>query len=147
MSNKICILLLINIFTFALSSSCNSHKKIQLSENKASTNMANIGDTIHLKLGQTILLSGKQTCELTFTSVLEDSRCPKDAQCIWAGNIGIELTIQQAGETIVKTLNSHSSVITPVIAFDYSFELIEVSPYPGEQGFDIKNYTARIVFN
>src|SRR5690349_861914 len=46
------------------------------------------GTTLNAKVGETILfseVSGK------VTEVVEDSRCPKDTQCIWAGTVRVKV--------------------------------------------------------
>ena len=45
-----------------------------------------------LKLGQSAV-AGDERLKINFVSVVEDSRCPEGATCIWAGNAKIALTL------------------------------------------------------
>lgn len=65
---------------------------------------------------------------LRFTlSDINDSRCPNGAMCVWAGEVAvtIEITKPVAG-TVILTLPDDA-----IATFGkYSFNLLEVSPYP-----------------
>jgi hypothetical protein len=55
---------------------------------------------IKVPLGESILL---ESYTIKFVEVLEDSRCPKDVTCIWAGRAKILVEITSEGlETIQK---------------------------------------------
>ena len=42
-----------------------------------------------------------------FVKVNEDSRCPSDVQCVWAGNAAVELSLASAGASpISRVINS-----------------------------------------
>lgn len=120
-----------------------------------------------LKVGQTASIEGH---EFTFSQVRSDSRCPKDAQCIWAGEVTIVLTPQdEPGLTFSPVyLSTNSSDISYLFpdntnsticsregtcttssnpyTYGYGIGLISVSPQP-EVGKEIdpSNYTATLV--
>ena len=48
---------------------------------------AKSADSAHVALGQQVNVNG---IEIMPTKVLEDSRCPVDAQCIWAGRVRLQ---------------------------------------------------------
>jgi hypothetical protein len=76
--------------------------------------VANPGVEFNLALGKTAALSGSDY-RITFTRVTEDSRCPVDVQCVWAGDGKIELTVSRrgsAGETRVVSLTPPNSEVT-----------------------------------
>ena len=54
------------------------------------------GVAFDLPLGKTALLAGG-TARITFNQVTEDSRCPMDAVCVWAGDAKIQLTVERDG--------------------------------------------------
>jgi hypothetical protein len=58
--------------------------------------VAEPGVTFDLPLGRTATLNG-DSVRIAFTQVREDSRCPVDVTCIWAGDAKIELAISRSG--------------------------------------------------
>ncbi len=64
-------------------------------------------------------------------SEINDSRCPSDVQCVWAGKADVTIVVESpvSGSLVLSTLNDDmfSSVDT---LGNYSFQLVEVSPYP-----------------
>lgn len=78
-----------------------------------STLMADAQNTLTLAPGEQKTASsegarGAKPLKIKFLSVLEDSRCPEDVDCIWAGNakVKIEVYSQRAG-TKVFELNTN----------------------------------------
>lgn len=60
-----------------------------------------------MAVGETVLLPAGT--RLTYVRVRNDSRCPSDVQCIWAGDATIELTARpQAGTT--QTIELHTGI-------------------------------------
>jgi hypothetical protein len=45
---------------------------------------ADLGQEFFLSIGQTATIEG-QALQITFEDIIEDSRCPSDVTCIWAG--------------------------------------------------------------
>jgi hypothetical protein len=58
---------------------------------------AALAQDFQLRPGETVELQGRGV-RLTFVKVLEDSRCPIDAVCVWAGNATIQLHVRGHGE-------------------------------------------------
>jgi len=58
--------------------------------------VAEPGVAFSLPLGQTATLRGS-SARITFAQVREDSRCPVDVTCVWAGDAKIELTVSTNG--------------------------------------------------
>lgn len=94
------------------------------------------GDRIVLQPGMTADLAPATT--LAFERIVSDSRCPKDAQCIWAGEVTVAMKL-------VTPLGSNSFELSDrndkVSALGYSIELLEyglcpggpaITPLPGE---------------
>jgi len=61
--------------------------------------------TGRLRVGQTMMLEGTSTT-LTFAEVRGDSRCPKDARCVRAGEAVVALQLRDAGDP-PSTLTLH----------------------------------------
>ena len=58
---------------------------------------------ITLKTGDQRAIRG---LTVTFVGVKEDSRCPDNARCVWAGNAAVELRIEGGADSVAMTLNS-----------------------------------------
>jgi hypothetical protein len=83
---------------------------------------------------------------IRFSSVIQDSRCPKGVQCITAGNATIELMVRKSNqkETAIQ-LNTDSGP-NEVVYDTYKIRLVELNPYPvsGEQR-DLSHYIATLL--
>jgi hypothetical protein len=77
----------------------------------------------HAALGQRVYLDGPYVTPL---EVLEDSRCPSDVQCIWAGRLRISARIELGSGSETRELTQGE----PVQVADGTLELFEVTPYP-----------------
>lgn len=81
---------------------------------------------------------------IKFLSVVSDSRCPKNVNCIWAGEVIVLVELQQeAQEAIEKTITigfkrDPTGSETDIIYKNQSFTIkaIKVSPYP-EYGIEV----------
>ena len=102
-------------------------------------------DTTNVKLEApkivTKLLIGDQAkvadIEIRFVEVLEDSRCPKDVNCVWAGEAKVVIELYEDN----KFLEKKTIIITPTsylheklsIVFsskDSQISLFNLQPYP-----------------
>jgi hypothetical protein len=72
-------------------------------------------------IGQTVPVDGPKVTPL---SVLEDSRCPKDVQCVWAGRVRINVRIDLGADSKERELELGK----PVDLADGALELVEVLP-------------------
>lgn len=101
-----------------------------------------IGEEFELKFGQETIISD-EGITVTFSKLLEDSRCPKGLQCVWAGNARV--AIQLGGKESI--LNSYLEPGKTNIS-EYEVKLISVSPYPKHKvSIDKKDYRINIVIN
>ncbi len=95
---------------------------IQVSFAQAQTQM-------QLRVGQQKSMANGKV-RVKFISVMEDSRCPSDVNCIWAGNAKVKIqVIVRGGETKVFELNTN----TPEKAGQadaYRVQLESLTPYP-----------------
>jgi eight-cysteine-cluster-containing protein len=74
-----------------------------------------------LKLGQTGVY---QNMEITPLSVAEDSRCPQDVQCIWAGQVRVNMRIHSTAGTSTSVMILGKSVTSGT----EKLTLVEVTP-------------------
>ena len=91
--------------------------------------VANPGAEFNLAVGKSATISGTGY-RITFNRVTEDSRCPVDVQCVWAGDAKIELTISRAsvpGDTRVISLTPPNSETT---AGDVKIRFVSLAPAP-----------------
>lgn len=86
---------------------------------------------IYLKASQGVSTPVEGTI-IKLVNVIEDSRCPKGVDCIWAGNakIAVEIT-NYKGEKITKEITVGSGTIEPLYAVDgLMISLKGLAPYP-----------------
>tara|TARA_B100000809_G_scaffold266504_1_gene329547 strand:+ start:7799 stop:8212 length:414 start_codon:yes stop_codon:yes gene_type:complete len=102
-----------------------------------------------IPLGKSILLEHHT---IKFVEVLEDSRCPKDANCIWAGRAKILVEISLEGmETIQKEIifgkvnPNESDYLFLVNTSLKKASAYQLNPYPSsEYNLDTKEYVLLI---
>ncbi|MCJ2177397.1 hypothetical protein [Novosphingobium album (ex Hu et al. 2023)] len=76
---------------------------------------------IYAALGQTVSVDGPQVTPL---KVLEDSRCPANARCVWAGQVRLRVRVKTG--TRHRDLEVTSGKQVQVA--DGTLELVEVRP-------------------
>ena len=62
-----------------------------------------------------------------FVELVEDSRCPVDTKCIWAGNAKIKVRVTRNGKSKLLELNTMNKGGDPVFA-GYKFRLTDLDP-------------------
>lgn len=72
-------------------------------------------------LNDTVSVDGPRVTPL---EVLEDSRCPMNARCVWAGQVRLKVRVHLGSRDEVHELISNK----PVNVADGSLELVEVQP-------------------
>ena len=86
--------------------------------------VSNLEEEINLAFGQQVLIRGEGVV-IRFSDVLEDSRCPVDVQCIWAGNAKVALTINNSDLQLNTYLDPRKSRRA-----GYMIELNSLDPQP-----------------
>ena len=100
-------------------------------------------DTITLKPGQQ-KTTARAHLKIKFLNVVEDSRCPTDVNCIWAGNAKIKIRVTGLGSG-PKTFELNTSMGPKGDQFDgWAINLESLTPAP-KSGKTIrpKDYRAR----
>jgi hypothetical protein len=100
---------------------------------------------VTLRVGETTLVDN---VDIRFTGVLEDSRCPSDVQCIWAGNARAALAVGPRrgtqGPTEQVLLNSYEGDKTGE-SWGLRLTLVEVTPAPkSTQPIPPESYVVRV---
>jgi hypothetical protein len=84
----------------------------------------------------------KKKLTVKFLSVVEDSRCPEDVDCVWAGNAKIKVKLTSKGKS--KEVELNSNLETNSVNFEgYTVAFKDLTPYPKSTDTGAKkNYTA-----
>jgi hypothetical protein len=93
---------------------------------------AALGEEITIQVFDTATYCN-ENLSITFNTYPNESRCPTNVTCIWAGFVEIELSVNLKGKDTVLKLSTEPNVSgIPVQANvgDYSIKLIDVIPYP-----------------
>jgi hypothetical protein len=108
--------------------------------------VAEPGVEFSLPLGQTAVLNGNGP-RITFTKVNEDSRCPVDGVCIWAGDAKIELIISQNGSDATKVI-SLTAPNNETTSGTLRIRFVSLAPVPkvGDAGAQ-RPYVAQLIVN
>jgi len=102
-----------------------------------------VGEEFELAVHQTAQMTA-ENISVTFQEVLEDSRCPVDVTCIWAGLAKVSLQVAVSGqerEISLSTLSPEDSAVFE----NYTFWLISVRPVPrADQTMDRSAYVVTV---
>lgn len=98
------------------------------------------GDELELAIGGTARI-GTDRVLVEFVDVLEDSRCPSNVVCVWAGNGKVRLKV----ENDVIMLNTYLDPKDTTIA-DLDVQLLNLAPYPEHpRQFEKNDYRIRLL--
>jgi hypothetical protein len=69
---------------------------------------------------------------IKFIVVENDSRCPTDVTCVWAGNAAVKLQLSGLGKSRNVTLNTSQAgqFVSETIYQGYKVKLVDLSPRP-----------------
>ena len=91
--------------------------------------------------GQTQTLAGG--VRVSFVEVIGDSRCPINANCVWAGDATIRVVL--TGSTSHGERELHTTTTAPVTFEDLELRLVDLHPYPfGGRTTDPNDYRATL---
>ena len=104
---------------------------------------ANLGQDVELKIGQTASIEGEQF-RVKFVEVVNDSRCPEGATCIWQGEVSciVEITYFESVHRMTLTQPGLTQESSKDLFKEYSITF-KVRPYP-KLGRDIKTNEYRL---
>lgn len=81
-----------------------------------------------IKIGTSLTIPNEKI-QVKFIKVLEDSRCPKGVQCVWAGNAKVSIEIEEGNKT--KAIELNSTVEPTEMSYaGYNFKFLQLAPYP-----------------
>lgn len=90
---------------------------------------AALGDSFILRVGQSAVVSGT-SLHLRFEEVLEDSRCPSDVACVWAGNARVRLLVAEEQDELIPIHLNTGLDPSAVSTLGYEIRLEELQPAP-----------------
>lgn len=97
---------------------------------------------VTLALGQEVTVGA---VGMTFSSVVEDSRCPVDLTCVWEGNAAVELTFMTHGEHAETVVLNTALEPQAREAAGLRVTLLEVRPLPMAASVpDEEDYRVRV---
>jgi len=91
-----------------------------------------LGSQFKLKVDQTTALES-DNIKVKLLNVTDDSRCPSDVVCIWAGQVNVLVNVTKNDENlgdVTITLGASNPDLAVKNVGDYLVEVIEVNPYP-----------------
>jgi hypothetical protein len=71
----------------------------------------------------------KSRLTVRFVELIEDSRCPIDTTCVWAGNAKIKVRVSRNGRPQDVTLETNGPD-KPVVVDGYTIKLVGLTPQP-----------------
>ncbi len=100
-------------------------------------------EAVTVKAGQQ-RLAKKAKLKIKFVSVVEDSRCPENVQCVWAGNAKITVTVTSSRGS--ETFEMNTGMGPKGNQFEgWAIELESLKPLPRAESTPIiaKEYVAK----
>lgn len=112
----------------------------------------NASEPSPVPVGQAFELSVAKTQDIgdglrvTFNSVSEDSRCPTDVTCVWAGNAALQVTVALSGNGSTNGVLNTSRADEPVRAGGFEVRVRDLRPAPlSTRTIDPRDYVATLV--
>ena len=102
---------------------------------------------VTVNAGQTVSAG---TARVRFAELLEESRCPATAICVWQGNGKIRVEVINDGSTASVSLNTAGEPSFPreATALGVRVRLLDLQPYPQDTGpHDPSRYQARLLIS
>jgi hypothetical protein len=106
-----------------------------------------LGKEFDLRVGQQAAVEGRRFT-VRFQSVGNDSRCPVDVTCVWAGNAEVLIEAEANRSRANLTLNTQGGTRFPNVGRhgQFSVELVKLIPAPRESsGNKVPHYVATLV--
>jgi hypothetical protein len=116
-------------------------------DNDRQTSTLILSDTIKVNYKE-IRYNYENHLSICWDSVLNDSRCPKDVVCKWAGNAEVRMLFSCYNNLKTIILNTHGgeSFRTDTLIGGFKIKLLKLTPYPETSSkIPQENYTAEII--
>jgi hypothetical protein len=104
---------------------------------------ASVHSAFELKVGEEAVVN-PEGLTVRFDSVLEDSRCPKGVDCIWAGRARVGIMLKQ-GENASGPIELSTDNTRKPVFLGYRITLIRLTPYPtADSPIDKRDYVVTL---
>jgi hypothetical protein len=93
---------------------------------------ARLGRPFNLRAGRQVTVK-RERLRIKFVAVDEDSRCPANVTCVWAGNAAVRLevsTTRRNSKALKLNTNMSPTLVDEKQYRGYKVKLVELSPYP-----------------
>ncbi len=119
-------------------------------DDDSNTKTVNPNEVFSLQINQTAELEN-DGMKITFLAITEDSRCPTNTECLWAGRVIAEFKVEKDSESVIKTLTDNPEndplLSTSFLAFGHTVILDEVAPYPDGNPIKQKDYVVKLIID
>jgi hypothetical protein len=106
-----------------------SRASAPVKDKPASPPQAALDQNFDVRIGGTVTITG-ESLPMTFETVAEDSRCPTNITCIWAGDAVVRVTVVGANAERA-TLNLRTGTAVREAGFQhYRVRLVQLLPAP-----------------
>jgi len=104
-----------------------------------------LNQEFELKLGQQVLIENERL-KISFIGVTEDSRCPTDVDCVWAGNGKVVLRLSKVRKRAAM-MKLNTGVDPKQNAYQgYDVKLVSLDPYPKKNAkIKMREYVATLM--
>ena len=104
------------------------------------------GSPFTLAPGETAALRGADAARITFRAVTEDSRCPVDVTCVWAGDAKIEIVVSRKGAADETSFLSITPPKNEVWVGNLKIRFVSLAPVPRQaDAGTARKYRAELV--
>lgn len=112
-------------------------------ENYPTAPDVSLNNDFNIKYGESVYIP-QENLYITFSDVVEDSRCPIGLMCFWEGTAKIKLLISKGTKKIIDTVQTYlpqKIISIGEINNSYLFRVKKVVPYPKEnERIDKRDY-------
>lgn len=106
-----------------------------------------LGENVEVKYGASVRIPG-DTAHAQFTEVTSDSRCPTNAQCVWAGEATVLFTVGGTEKVSLRLGGAVAGLGPTAIVRGRQITLVALAPHPAAGTATVKaNYVATIRFD
>lgn len=106
------------------------------------------GEAFNMEIGQKFL-NIDLPAQLTITAIEEDSRCPKNVDCVWEGQVKANfllITSEDNAQTFTLTLRADRPEESKKVINGYSYQLLKVDPYPeADKKINAEDYVLNVL--
>ena len=99
-----------------------------------------------LALGQSAAVA-KSNSRIEFSRVIEDSRCPRNVQCVWAGDAKVEVQVMSGTNPTAAELISLTPPRNQVRVGNLTVKFLKLVPHPAGEKQSDRRYVAEFLIS